>query len=89
MKMALKDHCSQVDMVVHTYNSGTQEADAGRLQVQGQSGLHSKILFQKVLTKRPLLNLSFVYQKAIFFLKLYVLFLSLDLNLCKNKSAAY
>jgi hypothetical protein len=34
-------------MVVHTCNSSTQEAEAGKSQVQGPPGLHSKTLTQK------------------------------------------
>lgn len=30
--------------MVHTWNTGTQEAEAGGLWVQGQSGLHKEIL---------------------------------------------
>ena len=34
---------SQLDLIVHTFNPSTQEAEAGRsLCVQGQPGLHSK-----------------------------------------------
>jgi hypothetical protein len=35
-------------MVVHTCNSSTIKAEAGALQVQGQPGLHSETLSQKI-----------------------------------------
>jgi hypothetical protein len=40
-------------MVMHTYDFSTQEAEAGRKQVWGQSGLHSKTLSQK---KKDIVN---------------------------------
>jgi hypothetical protein len=41
-------------MVVHIYNPTTWEVEAGSLQVQGQPGLHSDTLFQKIKTKQNL-----------------------------------
>jgi hypothetical protein len=38
-------------MMVYTYNPSTQEAEARRLQVPGQPGLHSKTLSQKTGAK--------------------------------------
>jgi hypothetical protein len=35
-------------MVVYTYNPSTQEAKAGGLSVQGQSGLYGETLSQKL-----------------------------------------
>jgi hypothetical protein len=40
-------------MVTHTCNPGTWEAKAGGLQVQGQSGLHRKILSQNKTKPKP------------------------------------
>jgi hypothetical protein len=34
-------------MVVHSYNPSTQEAEAGGLQVPGQSGLHREAVSKK------------------------------------------
>jgi hypothetical protein len=35
-------------IVVHSYNPSTREVEAGGSQVQGQPGLQSEILFQKI-----------------------------------------
>jgi hypothetical protein len=37
-----------VGVVIHSCNPSTQEAEAEGLRVQGQPGLHSKTLFQKI-----------------------------------------
>jgi hypothetical protein len=37
----------QLGMVVHTYNSSTQEAEVGGLRVRGQPGLHSEVMSQQ------------------------------------------
>jgi hypothetical protein len=36
-----------VRVVVHAYNSSIQEAEAGRLWVRGQPGIHNETLFLK------------------------------------------
>jgi hypothetical protein len=38
-------------MLVHAYNPSIQEAEAGKLQVQGQPELHNKTLSQKPIKK--------------------------------------
>jgi hypothetical protein len=43
-------------MVLHTYNPSTWEAEAGRLRVQGQPGLHSETLSLK--KKKNLLGIT-------------------------------
>jgi hypothetical protein len=48
-------------MVIHAYNLSTWEAEAGGPQVQGQFGLHSKILSQK--KKLSKIHLAFVLTK--------------------------
>jgi hypothetical protein len=40
-------------MVVHAYNPSTREAETGGLQIEGQRGLHSKILSQNETKKIP------------------------------------
>jgi hypothetical protein len=47
--------CHGPGMVVHICNHSTQEAEAGGLKVQGQTGLPSETLFQKIII--------FLYQK--------------------------
>jgi hypothetical protein len=37
----------RADMVVHTFNPHTQEAETGGLPVEGQAELHSKTLSQE------------------------------------------
>jgi hypothetical protein len=45
---------AKLDMVVHTFNPSTQEAEAGGTQVGGQPGLHRKILSLKKENKTNL-----------------------------------
>jgi hypothetical protein len=47
-----------LSMTVHIYNLSTRETETGVLQVQGQSGLHSKTPSQKTKTKSIITNID-------------------------------
>jgi hypothetical protein len=50
--MLLKDH-QNLGMIAHNYSPSTQKTKAGESQVQGQPGLHSKVLSQKKKKNHP------------------------------------
>jgi hypothetical protein len=50
-------------MMVHSFNPSTQEAEAGRPRVQGQSGLLSKFEASLSVRARPcILKEKFIYK---------------------------